>query len=221
MFLVGMAYGSTLEQGIAEAAELNSEYGSLVINGMKASNPLTDESEYMSGALLACKAAGMENSMGSGNPLTNKVIKVTEFTGSDDYETMIANGIMPFGKNDDDNLVCIRAMTTYQSDNLALNERSCVREALFMDRDFRAAYSRKIGTNDAPDESDIKGILIARAEEWYKSGLITKNDKQEDVFNIRVRFDADKTYVEYDRFLRTPNNFIFGTSNNLLYKSEE
>ena len=90
-----------------------------------------------------------------------------------------------------------------------------------MDRDFRAAYSRKIGTNDAPDESDIKGILIARAEEWYKSGLITKNDKQEDVFNIRVRFDADKTYVEYDRFLRTPNNFIFGTSNNLLYKSEE
>ena len=221
MFLVGMAYGSTLEQGIAEAAELNSEYGSLVINGMKASNPLTGESEYMSGALLACKAAGMENSMGSGNPLTNKVIKVTEFTGSDDYETMIANGIMPFGKNDDDNLVCIRAMTTYQSDNLALNERSCVREALFMDRDFRAAYSRKIGTNDAPDESDIKGILIARAEVWYKSGLITKNDKQEDVFNIRVRFDADKTYVEYDRFLRTPNNFIFGTSNNLLYKSEE
>ena len=39
--------------------------------------------------------------------------------------------------------------------------------------------------------------------------------------SISEGFDADKTYVDYDRFLRTPNNFIFGTSNNLLYKSEE
>ena len=221
MFLVGMPIGATLEQAKAEAAKLNSEYGSLVANSMTANNPLTGETEEMSGALLACKVAGMENSMGSSNPLTNKTVKVSAFGGSDDCDEMIANGIMPFGKSDDDELVCIRAMTTYQSDNLALNERSCVRAALFMDRDFRAAYSRKIGTNDEPSESDIKGILVARAEEWYKSNLITKNDKQEDVFNIKVTFDADKTYVEYDRYLRAPNNFIFGTSNNLLYKSEE
>ena len=221
MFLVGMAIGSTLEQALAEAAELNTEYGSLVANSMMASNPLTGETEEMSGALLACKAAGMENSMGSSNPLTNKVVKVSAFGGPDDYDEMISHGIMPFGKNDDDELVCIRAMTTYQSDNLALNERSCVREALFMDRDFRAAYSRLIGTNKEPSESDIKGILVARAEEWYKSDLITRNDKQEDVFNVRVRFDADKTYVVYDRYLRAPNNFVFGTSNNMLYKSEE
>lgn len=220
-FLVGMAIGATLEQAKAEAAKLNSEFGSLVMHSAEASNPLTGNSEEISGALLACKAAGMENSMGSSNPLTNKVIKVSSFYGSEDYDEQIANGIMPFGKNDEDELVCIRAMTTYQSDNLALNERSCVRESLFMDRDFRAAYSRTIGTNDEPSESDVAGILIARAADWYKSGLITKDDKQNDVFNIKVSFDGDKTYVEYDRYLRTPRNFVFGTSNNLIYKSAE
>lgn len=221
MFLVGMAIGATLSQAKAEAAKLNSEYGSLVMHSMVASNPLTGDSETMSGALLACKAAGMENSMGSSNPLTNKVVKVSSFIGSEDYEEQITNGIMPFGKNDDDELVCIRAMTTYQSDNLALNERSCVREALYMDRDFRAAYSRTIGTNDEPSESDVVGILFARAADWYKAGLITKDDKQNDVFNVKVRFDGDKTYVEYDRYLRTPRNFVFGTSNNLIYRSAE
>lgn len=220
-FLVGMAAGATLEQAKAEAAKLNSEFGSLVMHSMSSKNPLTGKEEKMSGALLACKAAGMENSMGASTSLTNKVVKVTAFYGSEDYDEQIANGIMPFGKNDDDELVCIRAMTTYQNDNLALNERSCVREALFMDRDFRAAYSRTIGKNDEPSESDVVGILVARAADWYKAGLITKDDKQNDVFNVKVRFDGDKTYVEYDRYLRTPRNFVFGTSNNLIYKSEE
>lgn len=219
-YLVGMAIGATLEQAKAEAAKLNSEYGSLVVNSMTASNPLTGNSEEMSGALLACKVAGMENAMNASNPLTNKVVNVSAFGGPDDCDEMIANGIMPFGKNDYDELVCIRAMTTYQSDNLALNERSCVRESLYMDRDFRAAYNRTIGRDDEPSESDVKGILIARAAEWYKSNLIVKNGT-DDVFNIKVTFDADKTYVEYDRFLRTPRNFVFGTSNNLLHKSEE
>ena len=218
-YLVGMALGATLEQAKSEAARLNSEYGSLVVNSMTASNPSTGKSEEMCGALLACKAAGVENAMATSNPLTNKVMKVTAFGGPDDCDEMIANGIMPFGKNDDDEFVCIRAMTTYQSDNLALNERSCVREALYMDRDFRAAYSRTIGRDDEPSEGDVKDILIARAAEWYKSNLIVKNGT-DDVFNIKVTFDADKTYVVHDRFLRTPRNFVFGTSNNLLYRSE-
>lgn len=218
-YLVGMALGATLEQAKAEAAKLNSEYGSLVVNSMTASDPNTGKSKEMCGALLACKAAGVENAMATSNPLTNKVMKVTAFGGPDDYDEMIANGIMPFGKNDDDELVCIRAMTTYQSDNLALNERSCVREALYMDRDFRVAYKRKIGTDDEPSEGEVKDILIARAAEWYKSNLITKHGT-DDVFNIKVSFDGDKTYIVFDRFLRTPNNFIFGTSNNLIYRSE-
>ena len=84
------------------------------------------------------------------------------------------------------------------------------------------AGSRSLGTcGDRIVPGKPFKVRVRGEKGTYKSGLITKNDKQEDVFNIRVRFDADKTYVEYDRFLRTPNNFIFGTSNNLLYKSEE
>ena len=80
---------------------------------------------------------------------------------------MIQNGIMPCGINDEGLLVVIRAMTTYQDDNLGLNERSCVREALFMDRDLRKAYSRRTGTSSEPSESEIFAVLLNKAKDWY------------------------------------------------------
>ena len=220
-FFVGMPIGTSLDAAKAEAKQLNSKYGSLVANSMIATNALKGKTEEMSGALLACKVAGMENAMSTGNPLTNKMVNVSAFggLGEDDFDEMIASGIMPFGTNDNGELVCIRAMTTYQGDDLTKNERSCVREALFMARDFRAAYSRTIGRNDEPSESDVTGILIARAKDWYEAGLITLDDSQNAVFNIEVTFDADKTYIKYARYLRTPRNFVFGTATDMLYKS--
>jgi hypothetical protein len=223
-YLLGAPRGTALDSGIALAAEFNSDLGSLVIDAALASNPVTGAMETISPALLACKTAGMEAAMGSANPLTNKQVKVNAFEvkrKSTELERMIAGGIMPFGINEDGLLVVIRGMTTYQDDNLASNERSCVREALYMDRDFRKAYTRRIGSAEEPSESDIVEILKKRALMWQRLGLITKSASGELVFDIKVRFDGDATFIEYSRFLRTPNNFIFGTANNKIYRSSE
>jgi len=112
-------------------------------------------------------------------------------------------------------------MTTYQDDNLGLNERSCVREALFMDRDLRKAYVRRTGTSDEPSVSEILTVLLKKAKDWYEKGYITKSDDGKLVFNYKVKFDGDKTYLVYDKFIRAPNNFTFITSNNMIYSSAE
>jgi hypothetical protein len=223
-YFVGAPEGTSIEDGIALAREFNTDLGSIVINSAVASDPLTGAKITIPPALLACKTAGMEAAMGIANPLTNKPVNVSAFVEKytdSEMEKLIAGGVMPFGINDDGQLVVIRAMTTYQGDNLASNERSCVRLSLYMDRDFRKAYNRRIGTSEEPSESDVIDILKKRAKIWHRMGLITKSDTGELVFDITVRFDGDATFLDYSRYLRTPNNFIFGTSNNKIYRSAE
>jgi len=127
--------------------------------------------------------------------------------------------IRPFGKNESGELVCIRGMTCYQGDNLIMNERSMIRSVLFMDRDLRKANVRKVGSNEEPSESSVVQILKNKAKEWYDNDLITKSDDGENVFNISVRFDGDKAYLSFDRYIRAPNNFMFITGTNRVYKS--
>ncbi|MDR2701086.1 MAG: phage tail sheath subtilisin-like domain-containing protein [Spirochaetaceae bacterium] len=220
--LCGLPKGTGLEDAIAAAKELNSEYMSLVIDDAVANNPITGASENIDPGMLACKIAGMEAGTSVATALTNKQLKVNAFgqkRKTSDLNLMIQNGIMPCGINEDGLLVVIRAMTTYQDDNLALNERSCVREALYMDRDLRKAFSRRVGTTSMPSKDEIIGCLRRKAEQWRVQGLITTSGSGELVFDIKVRFDGDKTYLEYSKNLRAPNNFTFITSNNMIYSS--
>jgi len=223
-YIFGAPEGTSIEDGNALAAEFNSDLGSIVINSAIGSNPLTGARETIPPALLACKIAGIEGALGIATPLTNKELNVSAFVEKytdTEQEKLIAGGVMPLGTNDEGQLVIIRAMTTYQDDNLASNERSCMREALYMDRDFRKAYGRRIGTNDEPSESDVIDILKKRAKIWYRMGMITKSNTGDLVFDIKVLFDGDATFIEYSRYLRAPNNFIFGTANNKIYRSAE
>jgi hypothetical protein len=64
-------------------------------------------------------------------------------------------------------------------------------------------------------------VLFNKAKDWYVKGYITKSDGGELVFNCKVKFDGDKTYLEYDKYIRAPNNFTFITSNNMIYSSAE
>ena len=221
--IAGVALNTSLEDAVAAAKELNSEYMSLVMDDAVASNPLTGASERIDAGLVACKIAGMEAAMGMATPLTNKVLKVNAFGKkhrTSELNAMIQNGIMPCGINEEGGLVIIRAMTAYQGDNLGLNERSCVRAALFMDRDLRKAYSRRTGSSTAPSVSEITSALKNKAKEWLVNGYITMAGSGELVFNVKVKFSGDKAYLEYDKYIRTPNNFTFITSNNMIYGSE-
>jgi hypothetical protein len=221
--LIGTALNTSVDAAVAAVKEL-SEYMSLVVDDAIASNPITGASEQIDPGLVACKIAGMEAAMGMATPLTNKQLKVASFgkkRRTSELNKMIQNGIMPCGFNEEGLPVVIRAMTAYQGDNLGLNERSCVREALFMDRDLRKAYSRRIGTSDEPSVSEILAVLFNKAKDWYVKGYITNSIGGELVFNCKVRFDGDKTYLLYDKFIRAPNNFTFITSNNMIYSSAE
>jgi hypothetical protein len=222
--ICGLEKGMDIEKAVAAAKELNSEYMSLVMDDAIANNPLTGATENIDPAMLACKIAGMEAAMGMATPLTNKQLKVNAFGKKkrvSELNAMIQAGIMPCDVNEDGLLVIIRAMTTYQDDNLALNERSCVREALYMDRDIRKAFSRRTGTSTEPSRDEIIATLLRKAEQWKVLGYITRSDSGELVFDIKVRFDGDKTYLEYSKYLRAPNNFTFITSNNMIYSSAE
>jgi phage tail sheath protein len=218
----GTAKNTSLDAALAAARGFNSELVSLVMTGANANNPLTGAAEDISPALLACKCAGIESALGVSNPLTNKAIKVNSFDKKytdGELNKMIAGGITPFGENDEGELVCIRAMTTYQGDSLILNERSMIRSVLYMDRDLRKAFNPRTGTNDEPSESSIIATLNDKARSWYAEQLLTKSDSGELVQNAKVRFDGDKTYLTFDRFVRAPNNFVFITATNKVYRS--
>lgn len=220
-FWAGLPTGTSIEDAAEAAKVLNTELGSLVITGATAANPITGATEEITPAMLSCMCAGMEAAMNVSLPLTNKAINVSAFSQKykvSELNAMIKAGIVPFGENDEGALVCIRAITTYQDDSLILNERSMIRSVLYMDRDLRKAYNRRIGTNTAPNESEVIGVLQAKARAWFNEDLITLNGN-DGVFNIKVRFDGDKTYLSFDRYIRAPNNFMFITATNRVYSS--
>lgn len=218
---LGTAKGVSIDNALAHARTYNSELVSLVCTSAIANNPLTGASEEISPALLACKCAGIEGAIGVSNPLTNKTIKVSAFGvkyKESELNKMIAGGLVPFGDSEEGELVCIRCMTTYQGDSLVLNERSMIRSVLYMDRDLRKAFNKRTGSIDEPSESSIIQTLENKSKEWYKLDLITKNGAN--LFeNAKVRFDGDKTYLTFDRYIRAPNNFTFITATNKVYTS--
>ena len=218
---LGTPAGISLDSALSLARGFNSELVSLVMTSAVANNPITGASETINPALLACKCAGIESAIAVSNSLTNKAIKVSSFGvkyKAGELNKMIAGGIVPFGENDDGELVCIRCMTTYQGDSLILNERSMIRSVLYMDRDLRKAFNRRIGTNDEPSESSVIQTLKNKSKEWYADNLITKNGSNL-YENAKVRFDGDKIYLTFDRYIRAPNNFIFITATNKVYSS--
>ncbi len=219
---LGTAKNTSLDSALSMAKKFNSELVSLVMTGANADNPLTGSAEDISPALLACKCAGIESAIGVSNPLTNKTIKVNSFDekySESKLNKMIAGGIVPFGENDDGELVCIRCMTTYQGNSLIYNERSMIRSVLYMDRDLRKAFNPRIGTNEEPSESSILKVLDAKSKEWYESDLVTTADDGSLYQNAKVKFDGDKTYLTFDRYVRAPNNFTFITATNKVYSS--
>lgn len=219
---LGAPTGTSIANAVTIAKNLNSEFCSFVATGANANNPITGTAEDISPGLLACKCAGIEAAIGVSVPLTNKEISVNSFDArytQKEMETMIQGGVVPFAENEEGDLVCIRSMTTYQGDNLILNERSMIRSVLYMDRDLRQAFFSRIGTNDEPAESSIIQTLNDKAKEWYASNLVTKSDSGELIRNAKVTFDADKTYLTFDRYIRCPNNFVFVTATNEVYSS--
>lgn len=220
--ILGGKLNETVDQSIEKAAGYNSKLVSYVNDTAIAADPFTGKAVTIAPAFLACKIAGMESGMAVGNPLTNKKLSVLGFAKKHvktELETMIKGGIMPCGENEEGNLVVIRAMTTYQSDDLMACERSMVREDLYMNRDLRKRFSPDIGNSDKFAPSTVADVLKDAAKEWAEQGYIIPAEDGKNVWNIHVTVNGDKVYLTFDRYLAAPRNFIFITSNNYVYSN--
>jgi hypothetical protein len=214
------------DEAISLATGFNNKLVSFVCDNATINNPLTGDTETISGAKLAIMLAGMESSMAVNVPLTNKTLNVLGFSKKrtiTNMEKLIKNGIIVCNPSPTEatNFVCIRGLTTYQSEDLINNERSMVRESMFMNRELRKKYSAGIGgLNNKGITSQVIATLQDAAKEWADLGYIVPNGSN-NVWNIKVTVNGDKVYLTYSRYLTAPTNFIFITATNHIYTSTE
>lgn len=220
----GGALNETDEVAITKAVGFNNKLVSYVTDCAITNNPITGEKETINGAMVSCMLAGMESAMAVNMPLTNKTLKVLGFAKKrtlTNMEKLIKCGIIVCNASPDDvtNLVVIRSLTTYQSNDLISNERSMVREDLYMNRDLRNRFAKSIGQPNGANAASILTTLNTAAKDWAASGYIVPSDTNENVWNKSVKIDGDKIYITYSRYLTAPTNFIFITATNHVYTS--
>lgn len=221
--ILGGSVGMTDEAAITEAQGLNNRLVSFCCDNPIKVNLNTAKTETLSGAMLGVMLGAMESAMSPNTPLTFKVLNVLGFTkirNITNITSLIKAGIMVCNSNPENlsEYICIRALTTFQGDDLINNERSMVREDLFMNRDLRAQFKPVIGTAGISTNAAIK-TLKDRAAEWALNGYIIPTDNNENVWDIKVRIDGDKIYITYSRYLTAPVNFVFITAINHIYTS--
>lgn len=224
--ILGGPLGMADDDAVTAAVGFNNKLVSFVVDNPVISNPLTGAQETVSGAKLAVMLAGMESAMAVNIPLTNKTLNVLGFAKKrtiTNMEKLIRGGVLVCNPDPDNptNYVCIRGLTTFQSEDLINNERSMVREALFMNRELRKKFAPGIGgINEAKITSAVIATLMDAAKNWADLGYIVPNGSS-NVWNIKVKVDGDKIYLTYSRYLAEPTNFIFITATNHVYTSTE
>ena len=221
--ILGGSVGMTDDAAIAEALGLNNKLISFCCDNPVKVNLITGATETLSGAMLGVMLAAMESSMSPNTPLTFKALNVLGFAKIrtiTNITSLIKAGIMVCNANPENlsEYICIRALTTFQGDDLINNERSMVREDLFMNRDLRAQFKPVIGSAGISTNAAIQ-TLKNRAAEWALNGYIVPTDDNQNVWDIKVRIDGDKVYITYSRYLTAPVNFVFITAVNHIYTS--
>jgi hypothetical protein len=194
-----------------------------VFPAINANSPLTGAPEDLPASYFACKLLGMECAVAVNEPLTWKNVSVNKFLTklkTTEMEKLIQGGVLCGGVTDDNRLAVIRAMTTYQSFQLQLVERSMVREDLYMNRDIRDRYSAGVGRPGVDKGGEAAETLLGAARAWRGEGLIVPDDDGNNVWGVIVRKSGDKIYITFNRNLTAPQKFFFITANNYVYESQ-
>jgi hypothetical protein len=221
--ILGGSVGIADDAAISAAQGLNNKLISYCCDNPIKVNLITGKTETLSGAMLGVMLAAMESAMSPNTPLTFKQLNVLGFAKTrkvSNITTLIKAGIMVCNSNPENltEYICIRALTTFQGDDLINNERSMVREDLFMNRDLRAQYNSVIGSAGISTNAVIQ-TLKDRAKEWALNGYIVPTDDNQNVWDIKVRINGDKIFITFSRYLTAPVNFVFITAINHIYTS--
>lgn len=222
-FVVGGPVGETVDQAIARAKNLNSKYGTLAYPGFTqydTGDP--SKTKTYAPSMYAAKLLGQEAALAINEPWTNKsvdILKWEKTLTNGDLEKLIAAGVTAGARSQDNRLVTIRALTTYQGSELQLCERSMVREDLYMNRDLRDSLSAGIGSPEGLSDSSILTTLRIKADQWLSQGLIVKGDGGAPIWGATLRRSGDAVFLEYHSYLAAPSNFMFVTANQHVYSS--
>ena len=217
--IVGGATGETIAATVQRAQNLNSELVNLAYPYFTHYDPIDTTNGIIdcSPAMYACKLLGQEIAVAINEPLTNKQVDVLSWgvtlTPSDQGK-LIQAGVTCGAKTDDGDFITVRAVTTFQGNMLQENERSMMREALYMARDLRASFKKDIGRpSSVVSVGTIEAILKTKATEWYNLGLIVSDGTHDLVWGIVLTDNGDNIVIEYHTNLTAPRNFIFATAN--------
>lgn len=221
--ILGGGIGMSDADGITAAQGLNNKLISVVIDNALKTNAISGKIETITGAMLGVMLAAMESAMSPSTPLTFKTLNVLGFAKVRDIPnitSLIRGGVTVCNPNPENlsEYICVRSVTTFQGNDLINNERSMVREDLFMNRDLRAQFIPVIGGAGISTNAAIR-TLTDRAKEWALNGYIVPNDANQNVWDIKCRVVGDKVYITYSRYLTAPVNFVFITAVNHVYTS--
>lgn len=221
--ILGGGIGMADADGIAAAQGLNNKLISVVIDNALKTNAISGKIETITGAMLGVMLAAMESAMSPSTPLTFKTLNVLGFAKIRDIPnitSLIRAGVTVCNPNPENlsEYICVRSVTTFQGNDLINNERSMVREDLFMNRDLRAQFIPVIGGAGISTNAAIR-TLTDRAKDWALNGYIVPNDANQNVWDIKCRVVGDKVYITYSRYLTAPVNFVFITAVNHVYTS--
>jgi hypothetical protein len=220
---LGGAAGETPEHAAAAAKALGSSVVTRCYPWITANSPLSGAAEEIDAGFYACMLAGLESALDVNQPLTNKQMNVlawgVKLTNAQ-LEMLIQAGVCAGGFDEDENLVNIRAVTTWQGSELQLCENSMVREDQYMNRDLRSAFRPVIGTPFVKGDTETaRATLLQKARQWAGLGYLTPTDEGDNVWGVTVAVSGDAAMLTFNRNLTAPRNFVFITARNYIYQS--
>lgn len=172
----------------------------------------------MSGVDLAAKCGGIMASTDIVEPLTFKRIRATRIKtelSPTAQEEFIQAGIIMLKKSDvDGEIEILRSITTYQSDNLQLNEYSIVRTEGWMSRDRflnLQSYMERPYKNRKTLPGDLKSRDRKRLDTYIELGYLAvdPNGVKQTVSKHELIQQADKFIIKSKVLVTAPDNFVF------------
>ena len=172
----------------------------------------------MDGRDLAAKFGGIMANSDITEPITFKKIRATRIKTElkpAEQEAFIQAGIVMLKLSDvDGQIICLRSITTYQGDNLQLNEYSIRRTEGWISRDRflnLQRYMEKPNKNRKTLPGDLKSKDRKRLEEYIGLGYlaIDPNGKKQTISKHELEQIADKFIIRSKVLVTAPDNFLF------------
>jgi hypothetical protein len=216
-FYVGGALNETVEEVKTRNATLNSAFGSNCSPGYYQFNDAGEETLYAP-SYYACKQVGQVSALALNTPTTSKTVNIIRW--EKDYKRsevndLIKNATLVGGKDDDDQYITVRSLTTFQSGLLQKNEASIQRETLYQDADLRKRLSKALvgSPNLGNDLIATATTVFERAiQDWKGLGIIVAQNGRL-YSGLVITVNGDIVNVEYNTWNTAPVNFVFITHN--------